>query len=135
MKKFLNEFKTFISRGNVMDMAVGIIMGSSFTAIVTSLVNDIIMPCIAKILGGVSFNDLKIVLTPATEEIAETAIYYGNFIQKAVDFLIVAFVVFMMIKAINSFHKKKEEAPAPVEEPKPDPQIELLTEIRDLLKK
>jgi len=116
-------------------MAVGIIMGSAFTGIVTSLVNDVIMPCIAKILGGVSFTDLKIVLTPAVGDVAETAIYYGNFIQKAVDFLIIAFVVFMMIRIINKLHRKKEEAPAPVEEPKPDPQIELLTEIRDLLKK
>ena len=132
MKKFFSEFKTFISRGNVMDMAVGIIIGSAFTAIVTSLVNDIITPLIAKLIGGISFENLKIVLTEAAGDVEETAVYYGVFIQKIIDFLIVAFVIFLVVKGINAMHKKKEEAPAPA--PKPDPQIELLTEIRDLMK-
>lgn len=134
---FMSEFKQFIARGNVLDMAVGVIMGSAFTGIVNSLVNDVIMPLIGKLLGGLSFTDLKIVLTPAVGEAAEVALCYGNFIQKLVDFLIIAFSVFVMIRTINRFHRKKEEeAPAePAPEPAPDPQIELLTEIRDLLKK
>ena len=132
MKKFFEEFKTFISRGNVIDMAVGIIVGSAFTAIVTSLVNDIITPLIAKLIGGISFENLKIVLTEAAGDVEETAVYYGVFIQKIIDFLIVAFVIFLVVKGINAMHKKKEEAPAPA--PAPDPQIVLLTEIRDLMK-
>ena len=132
MKKFFSEFKTFISRGNVMDMAVGIIIGSAFTAIVTSLVNDIITPLIAKLIGGINFENLKIVLTEAAGDVEETAVYYGVFIQKIIDFLIVAFVIFLVVKGINAMHKKKEEAPAPA--PAPDPQIVLLTEIRDLMK-
>ncbi len=133
--KFLSEFKQFISRGNVMDMAVGIIMGSAFTNIVNSLVNDLIMPAVGMLLGGLSFSDLKIVLSPAAGDVAEVALYYGNFIQKTVDFLIIALAVFCMIKVLNRLHRKKEaeaaaEAPAPV-----DPQVELLAEIRDLLKK
>lgn len=133
MKKFFGEFKQFITRGNVLDMAVGIIVGSAFTAIVNSLVNDIITPLIAKLIGGVNFQDLKIVLTPANGDIAETAVNYGLFIQNIIDFLIIAFVIFLVVKGINALHKKKEEEPKP--EPKPDPQVELLTEIRDLLKK
>ncbi len=132
MKKFFEEFKTFISRGNVIDMAVGIIVGSAFTAIVTSLVNDIITPLIAKLIGGLNFENLKIVLTEASGDIEETAVYYGVFIQKIIDFIIVAFIIFLVVKGINAMHRKKEEAPAPA--PKPDPQIELLTEIRDLMK-
>jgi len=133
MKKFIEEFKQFITRGNVLDMAVGIIVGSAFTAIVNSLVNDIITPLIAKLIGGIDFKDLKIVLTPANGDIAETAVNYGLFIQNIIDFLIIAFVIFLVVKGFNKLRKKKEEAPAP--EPKPDPQVELLTEIRDLLKK
>ncbi len=133
--KFLSEFKQFISRGNVMDMAVGIIMGSAFTNIVNSLVNDLIMPAVGMLLGGLNFSDLKIVLSPAVGDVAEVALYYGSFIQKTIDFLIIALAVFCMIKVLNRLHRKKEaeaaaEAPAPV-----DPQVELLTEIRDLLKK
>lgn len=133
--KFLSEFKQFISRGNVMDMAVGIIMGSAFTNIVNSLVNDLIMPAVGMLLGGLNFSDLKVVLSPAAGDVAEVALYYGNFIQKTVDFLIIALAVFCMIKFLNRLHRKKEaeavpEAPAPV-----DPQVELLAEIRDLLKK
>lgn len=136
MKKMLNEFKAFISRGNVIDMAVGVIMGSSFTKIVTSLVNEVMMPAIGMLIGDTSFENFKYVISPATEEVAESAIYYGKFIQNIVDFLIVAVVVFAMVKLINSFHKKKEEAPAAPPAPT-DAQItnELLKENNELLKK
>lgn len=128
---FLNEFKTFITRGNVIDLAVGVIIGSAFTSIVSSLVNDIIMPCIGMIFGGLSFTHLKYVITPATDDVAEAAIYYGNFIQNIVSFVMVALVVFMMVRLINNLHKKEEVAkPAPVT----PADVLLLEEIRDLLK-
>ncbi len=128
----LKEFKEFAFKGNVVDLAVGVIIGGAFGKIVTSLVNDIIMPIIGIILGGVSFTNLKYVITPADEAagIAEAAINYGQFIQNIVDFLIIAFCIFLMVKAVNSTKKKVEEAPA-----KPAEDIVLLTEIRDLLKK
>ena len=132
-KGFINEFKEFIRRGNVMDMAVGIIMGFAFTAIVNSLVNDIIMPLIGLIFGGIDFTSLKIVITEASGDIPEAAVYYGNFIQSIVDFLLIAFSVFVIIKLINNFHKKKEEEEAKAPEPQED--TLLLREIRDLLKK
>ncbi len=136
MKKMLNEFKAFISRGNVIDMAVGVIMGSSFTKIVTSLVNEVMMPAIGMIIGNTSFENFKYVITPATEEVAESAIYYGKFIQNVVDFLIVAAVVFLMVKLINAFHKKKEEAPAAPPAPTAaEITNELLKENNELLKK
>ena len=113
-KGFIEEFKEFISRGNVMDMAVGIIMGMAFTAIVNSLVNDLIMPFIGMIFGGVDFTNLKYVIRQATESSPEAALYYGNFIQAVVDFLLIAFVIFIVIKAINSFHKNKGQVPAGV---------------------
>lgn len=137
-KGFMAEFKEFISRGNVMDMAVGVIIGSAFTAIVNSLVNDMIMPLVGVVVGGVSFNELKWVITPGTEEVAEVAVKYGAFIQNIVNFLLIAVVVFTMVKLINSFHKKKEEEPAPAEpapEPEPSEEVLLLREIRDSLKK
>ncbi|HPK63880.1 MAG TPA: large-conductance mechanosensitive channel protein MscL [Sphaerochaeta sp.] len=136
----LEEFKKFISRGNVMDMAVGIIIGTAFTAIVSSLVKDILMPFISLIIGGINFTDLKIVIAQATANTAEVAITYGTFIQKVIDFLIIAFVVFMMIRTLNLLQtrlKKQEEQQAAAEEKKPAPpapDIVLLTEIRDLLK-
>jgi large conductance mechanosensitive channel len=130
--KFINEFREFISRGNVVDLAVGVIIGSSFTAIVNSLVNDIFMPFIGMILGKIDFTGLKYVITPASEGVEEAAIYYGNFIQNAVNFLIVAFVLFLTVKAMNKFNRKKEEAPAEPAAPAED--VVLLTEIRDLLK-
>ena len=108
MSKMLGEFKKFITRGNVMDMAVGIIIGSAFTAIVNSLVKDVLMPFIGLILGGVSFVDLKIVIAEATEQTAEVAILYGSFIQKVIDFLIIAFVVFMIVRSINKFRDRIE---------------------------
>ncbi|MGI5824338.1 MAG: large-conductance mechanosensitive channel protein MscL [Bacillota bacterium] len=132
-KGFIAEFKEFISRGSVFDLAVGVIIGSAFTAIVNSLVNDIVMPLIGCIIGGIDFSGMKYVITPASGDITEVAIYYGSFIQNIVNFLLIALVVFLMVKAINQFHRKKEETPA---EPAPTPEdIQLLTEIRDLLKK
>ncbi len=124
--KFAKEFKAFISRGNVVDMAVGVVIGGAFTAIITSLVNDVIMPLIGIITGGVNFAELKAVVGSA--ELA-----YGNFIQAIVNFLLVARVLFTVIKALNKAKKKEEEKPA--EPPKPAEDIVLLTEIRDLLKK
>ncbi|NLE15925.1 MAG: large-conductance mechanosensitive channel protein MscL [Spirochaetales bacterium] len=139
------EFKKFITRGNVIDLAVGIIIGGAFTAIVNSLVKDILMPFIGLILGGVSFVDLKIVIAEATEQSAEVAIMYGAFIQKVIDFLIIAFVVFMLVRTINGLRdrleakKKAEEQAKAAATPAPAPvtpaDIVLLTEIRDLLKK
>lgn len=126
MKKFFAEFKTFIARGNVMDLAVGMIIGSAFTAIVNSLVNDMVMPFIGWLIGGMDFSAMKIQLNE------EAAIYYGQFIQNIISFIAIAFVVFCLIKGINSLHRKKEEAEeAPAE---PSDEAKLLTEIRDLLK-
>ena len=105
----IQEFKEFISRGNVIDMAVGVIIGSAFTAIVNSLVKDVVMPAISVITGGVDFTDWKYVITPGTEEVAECAILYGQFIQNIINFLLIAVVVFAMVKIINSLKRKKEE--------------------------
>ena len=132
MKGFFQEFKKFIARGNVMDLAVGVIIGGAFTSIVNSLVNDLLMPLLGILLGGIDFSDLKYVIAPATEETAEAAIRYGNFIQCVINFLLVAFAVFCLVKALNRFHRKKEEAPAPP--PEPSEEVLLLREIRDLLK-
>ncbi|MBR5559369.1 MAG: large-conductance mechanosensitive channel protein MscL [Oscillospiraceae bacterium] len=132
VKAFFSEFKEFISRGSVIDLAVGIIVGGAFTSIVNSLVNDMVMPFIGWLFGGIDFTNLKIIITPGTEEVAEAAIRYGNFIQNVVNFLLVAFVIFVMIRFINRFRRKKKEAPkAP---PAPSKEEVLLTEIRDLLK-
>ena len=126
MKKLLNEFKEFISRGNVIDMAVGVVIGSAFSKIVTSLVNDIIMPLVGIIIGGLDFTSLSI-------KIKDSEILYGSFIQNIVDFLIIAACIFIVIKIMNKFKKQKPaEEPKPVEAPE---DIKLLTEIRDLLKK
>ncbi|MBQ3008523.1 MAG: large-conductance mechanosensitive channel protein MscL [Oscillospiraceae bacterium] len=139
-KRFIQEFKTFISRGNVVDMAVGVIIGSAFTKIVNSLVNDVVMPMLGVVTGGINFADLKYVITPATEEVAEVAIKYGQFIQNIIDFLLIAVVVFAMVKMINKMRdaakKKEEEKPAEPVAPPPTPEdILLLREIRDSLKK
>ena len=137
--KFITEFKDFISKGNVMDMAVGMIVGAAFTAIVTSLVNNILMPALGMITGQIDFSDLKIILQAAVKDEAgeiitpEVAIGYGAFINSVISFLLIALSIFILIKVIGSFKRKKKEEPKE-EEPKPDPQIELLTEIRDLLK-
>ena len=135
--KIIQEFKEFAIKGNVVDMAVGIIIGGAFGKIVTSLVNDVIMPPIGMIIGGVNYNGLRLVLKSATVDAAgvaspEVAINYGAFIQVLFDFIIVAFCIFMMIKGLNSLKKKKEEAPAAP--PAPTKEEVLLTEIRDLLK-
>ena len=144
MKKFLNEFKTFAMRGNVIDLAVGVVIGGAFGKITTSIVNDIIMPVIGVLTGGLNFGDWKIVLKEAVVDAhlgevvtPEVAITFGNTIAVILDFIIIAFAVFCLVKGINSLHRKKEEEPAPVEEPAPpEPSAEekLLAEIRDLLK-
>ncbi len=129
MKKFLGEFKTFISKGNVMDLAVAVVIGNAFNAIVSSLVNDVIMPFIGLLIGGINFSDIKITLGDAN-------IMFGKFIQNIVDFLIVAFTIFIVVKAFNKLQektKKKEEKKE--EAPKKADDILLLEEIRDLLKK
>ncbi len=125
-KGFFGEFKEFISRGNVMDMAVGIIIGGAFTAIVSSLVEDIISPVIGMICGGIDFSAMAITVGSAE-------LLIGKFIMAIINFLLVALVLFCIIRAMNKLKKKEEEAPA--EEPAPDEQTVLLTEIRDLLKK
>ena len=133
-KGLLHEFKVFISRGNVIDLAVGVIIGSAFTAIVNSLVNDIVMPVIGVIIGGINFEDLKWVITPASGDVVECAIRYGTFLQSIVNFLLIALVVFTMVKLINLTHRKKAEE-APAAPPAPPEDVVLLREIRDLLKK
>jgi large conductance mechanosensitive channel len=128
----MSEFKKFAMRGNVVDMAVGIVIGGAFGKIVSSFVNDVLMPPIGILLGGVDFKDLAVVLKAATDDAAAVTLNYGSFIQTVLDFLIIAFAIFMVVKAMNSL-KKKEEA-APQAPPKPSAEVELLTEIRDSLK-
>ena len=131
--KLVDEFKAFIMRGNVVDMAVGVIIGGAFGKIVTSLVNDIFMPIIGMILGNVDFTSLEIKLGEPVEGAEQAAIKYGMFIQEIVNFLIIALCIFMFIKLITKMQKKKEEEPAPA--PEPTKEEVLLTEIRDALKK
>lgn len=140
MKKLMKEFGSFIMRGNVLDMAVGVIVGGAFGKISASLVNDVIMPAIGMLLGKVNFTDLKIVLQEAQvvdgKVIAEVAINYGNFIQQVVDFLIISLAVFVMVKTFNhllSLRKKQEEVASESIVVKPTSE-ELLAEIRDLIK-
>ena len=130
----MQEFKAFAMRGNVMDMAVGIVIGGAFGKIVTSLVNDVIMPPIGWLTGGIDFSKLKWVIKPAdntdpAHKVAEVAISYGAFINTIITFIIIAFAIFMVIKAMNKMQRKQEEAPAA-----PAADVALLTEIRDLLK-
>ena len=147
MKKFFEEFKAFAMRGNVIDMAVGVVIGGAFGKITTSIVNDIIMPVVGMITGGVNFADWKIVLKAAEGEAAEVANTYGNTIAIILDFIIVAFAIFCMVKAINGMRAKAEELKkkqeeeakaaeeaAPPAPPAPSAEEVLLTEIRDLLK-
>lgn len=141
-KGFFHEFKEFIARGNVMDLAVGIIIGAAFTAIVSSLVNDIITPLMGVFIGGMDFSQLSVTLPSVSEE-HEAVIAYGSFIQSVINFLLIALCVFILIKTLNTIKtrmdalgkkqkpEKPEEPPAP---PAPDPQLVLLEEIRDLLK-
>lgn len=129
MRKIINEFKEFIARGNVVDLAVGVIVGSAFGKIVTSLVNDILMPVIGVILGGIDFTNLTIKFNDAT-------IFYGNFIQNIIDFLIVAFCIFMFVKVMNTLtHRNKKKEEKKEEVPTKSEEVLLLEEIRDLLKK
>jgi len=134
----MKEFKEFAMKGNVVDLAVGIIIGAAFGKIVSSIVNDIIMPPIGALIGGVDFTDLKVIIKSASiddagKAISAVTLNYGNFVQTTIDFLIIAFAVFMIIKAINRMKKKEETAPTiPA---KPSNEEILLTEIRDLLKK
>ena len=127
----LKDFKEFAFKGNVLDMAIGVIIGAAFGKIVTSLVNDLIMPIISILTGGINFTDLKFVITPAHGDVAENAIAYGSFIQNVVDFLIIAFCIFFFVRLIEKFKKKEE---VKVEAPKKADDVVLLEEIRDLLK-
>lgn len=127
----LKEFKQFAMRGNVVDLAVGIIIGAAFGKIVSSLVADVLMPPIGALVGGINFTDLKFTISAITD--TPVTINYGNFIQTLVDFMIIAFAIFVLVKAINRFNKKEEAKPAAPAAPPAD--IQLLTEIRDLLKK
>lgn len=137
MKKFFNEFKAFAMRGNVLDMAIGVVIGGAFGKITTSLVNDIIMPLISMITGGVDFTQWKWVLKEVAEgdTVTQISVNYGNLIAVTLDFIIIAFAIFCMLKVINKLHRKKEEKPAdPPAPPEPSKEELLLTEIRDLLK-
>jgi large conductance mechanosensitive channel len=143
--KFIAEFKEFAMRGNLIDLAVGVVVGGAFGKVITSFVNDVVMPPIGKLMGNVDFNDLQITLQKGVEEqkdingkiiiekAGEVAIKYGSFLNTLIDFIIVAFVVFMVIKGVNRMKRKQAEAPVPPAEP--TKQEILLTEIRDLLKK
>ena len=139
MKKFFGEFKTFAMRGNVMDMAVGIILGGAFGKIVSSLVSDLFMPLLGVLIGGVNFTDLNIKLKDAVMDnlgnvvLPAVTVNYGTFIQTVFDFLIITFCIFLMIKGINKLSRKKEEIPTQPQEPSEE--VKLLGEIRDLLKK
>lgn len=134
----LGKFKEFALRGNVVDLAVGVIIGGAFGKIVTSLVNDIIMPFLGLILGRIDLTSLKLVLRPANEVTAELAVSYGQFLQSTLDFLIISFSIFMALNVIDnlskSMAKEEEEAPAPAAPPEPSNEEKLLAEIRDLLK-
>ncbi|MCR5851384.1 MAG: large-conductance mechanosensitive channel protein MscL [Bacteroidaceae bacterium] len=133
---FIQDFKAFALKGNVVDMAVGVIIGGAFGKIVSSLVADVIMPPIGWLIGGVNFSDLKYELPGVIEGQEPATIAYGSFIQSCIDFLIIAFCIFLMVKGIAALSRKKEEeeaAPAPA--PEPSAEEKLLTEIRDLLKK
>ena len=139
MSKLIQEFKEIAVKGNAVDMAVGVIIGGAFGKIVSSIVDDIIMPPIGWLIGGVNFSDLKWTLPaveiPGVTAAAPATINYGNFLQTLLDFIIIAFCVFMMVKGINKLSKKKEEEPAaPAPDPEPTNEEKLLSEIRDLLK-
>ena len=128
-----SEFKDFAMRGNVVDMAVGVVIGGAFKTVVSSFTKDVLMPPIGLATGGVDFSSMKMVLQEATEDAEAVAISYGTFINNILDFIIIAFAIFLVVKAMNSMKKKEEEAPP--EPPKPSNEEVLLTEIRDALKK
>ncbi len=128
----IKEFKEFALKGNVVDLAVAVIIGGAFGKIVSSLVNDLLMPALGVLIGGMNFSDLKAVITPAHGDVAEVALMYGSFIQSVIDFFIIAFSIFLIIKLMTSF--KKKEIPDLATPPPPSNEEILLTEIRDLLK-
>jgi large conductance mechanosensitive channel len=132
---FASEFKQFAMKGNVVDMAVGIIIGAAFGKIVASFVGDVLMPPLGLALGGVNFTDLAIIIKEATADTPAVAIAWGKFVQTVIDFIIVAMAVFVGVKAMNSLKKKEEDAPPAAKTVEPPKQELLLTEIRDLLKK
>lgn len=132
LKKFFQEFKTFAMRGNVMDMAIGIIIGAAFGKIVTALVENVLMPPLGLLMGGVDFSDKMITLQQAAENVPAVQLKYGLFLNALINFIIVAFAIFLMVKAINM--AKRKEAAAPAAPPAPTPSESLLAEIRDLLK-
>lgn len=132
--KILQEFKTFAMRGNVVDLAVGVVIGTAFGKIVSSLVGDIIMPIVGVLTGGVDFSDLKLVIKEGIKEAENVTVNYGMFIQNIVDFLIIAFSIFVVVKLINKLKKAEKEEEKPVTPAAPAEDIVLLTEIRDLLK-
>lgn len=131
--KWLQEFKTFAVKGNVVDMAVGIVIGAAFGKIVSSFVADVIMPPIGLLIGGIDFSKRVITLKEATEKTAAVTLNYGNFIQTVIDFTIIAFAIFMLVKGINTL--KRMEAEKPSEPAPPSPEVMLLTDIRDILRK
>ena len=133
---FIKEFKDFAVKGNAVDMAVGVIIGGDFGKIVSSIVNDLIMPPIGWLIGGIDFKDLKydLPVNPLNEGGEPVSIAYGNFIQTCLDFFIIAFCVFLLVRALMKLSRKKEEAPAPQAPAEPSEEVKLLTEIRDALK-
>lgn len=134
MKGFMNEFKAFIAKGNILDMSVGIVIGGAFGKIVSSLVNDLLMPVLGIITGRVDLTSLSYTISGAGEAGSELSIKYGLFLQSVLDFLIIAFSIFLVIKFLYKVRIKKDEAPAEVKEAAPSREEELLTEIRDLMK-
>lgn len=132
MMNILREFRTFAMRGNVIDLAVAVVVGGGFGKIVTALVDGVIMPVTGVLVSGVDFSELSVVLKEAHGDEPAVLLRYGMFLQSIVDFLIIAFVIFLLIRALNSFKRKEEEAPSPP--PEPSPEVKLLTEIRDTLR-
>jgi large conductance mechanosensitive channel len=137
MKKVMGEFKEFIAKGNVIDLAVGVIIGGAFAKITASLVNDIFMPVLGLILGNINLAGLKIVFREGTDKVKELAMNIGLFIQTVIDFLLIGLVLFLLVKLLNAFRRKKEKKEEAEEKKEPviSEEVKLLTEIRDLLKK
>ncbi len=132
---FMKEFKEFAIRGNVVDIAVGLVIGAAFATIVSSFVDDVLMPPLGMLIGGVDFSNLAITLQEAVGDEPAVTLNYGSFIQSIVDFVIIAFAIFAAIKGMNKLERKKAEEVAPEEDPAPSDEVKLLSEIRDLLKK
>jgi large conductance mechanosensitive channel len=134
MKQFLKDFKDFASKGNVLDLAIGVIMGSAFGKIVSSLVNDIIMPVISVLTGGLNFNDIKIILVEAVGEKTEVALLVGSFLKNVIDFVIIALSIFVMVKALARFKRKEEAIPTPAPAPV-ETELDVLKRIEKALAK